>query len=176
MTDVKIPGWRAGRPAGPLSVLGLSIIALTVIIDQATKIIADSSLIYGEAVPFLPFLTLYRVNNTGIAFSMFADASGWLTTLLPVVVSLIVIVFWARTMEGGRLAAIGFALILGGAIGNLIDRIRLGYVIDFLLLHAGNTTLFVFNLADAALTVGPALLLIVFLWPGEQQADGSQAP
>lgn len=171
MRDARISGWRSGRPAGPLSLLGLAIIALTVIIDQATKIIADANLIYGEAVPFLPFLTLYRVNNTGIAFSMLSDSSGWLTTLVPVVVSLIVVVFWARTAEGGRLAAIGFALILGGAVGNLIDRLRLGYVIDFLLLHAGNTTLFVFNLADAALTLGPALLLIVFLWPGDQPAE-----
>ena len=78
---------------------------------------------------------------------------------------------------GGRrpLGAVGYALILGGAIGNLIDRIVHGYVVDFLLLHIGDWTLFVFNLADAALTLGPALLLVVYLWPwragGERPAE-----
>ena len=72
-----------------------------------------------------------------------------------------------RNRDGGRIAAAGFALILGGAVGNLIDRLRFGYVIDFLLLHIGDRTLFVFNLADAALTLGPALLLVVYLWPAK---------
>ena len=77
----------------------------------------------------------------------------------------IVLVFWVSHREGGRLAAAGFALILGGAIGNLIDRLRFGYVIDFLLFHFGDWTLFVFNLADAALTLGPAVLILTYLWP-----------
>jgi signal peptidase II len=84
-----------------------------------------------------------------------------------VAVSAVVIAFWATTHEGGPLATLGFALILGGAIGNLIDRARFGYVVDFLLLHFGDWTLFVFNLADVALTLGPALLLLVYLLPGE---------
>jgi len=166
MTDAAHSGWRAGNPAGPLSGLGLFVVAATVIVDQATKILADTSLAYGEPLPLLPILTLFRVNNPGIAFSMFADSSAWLMTLVPIVVSAVVVGFWVRTHEGGRLAAAGFALILGGAIGNLIDRLRLGHVIDFLLLHIGDRSLFVFNIADVALTIGPALLLIVYLWPG----------
>jgi signal peptidase II len=74
----------------------------------------------------------------------------------------LVVVFWQRSHDGGQLVAIGFALILGGALGNLIDRVRLGYVVDFLLLHLGERTLFVFNLADAALTLGPALLIVAY--------------
>ncbi len=171
MTDVSSSSWRTGKPASPLSGFGLAIIAATVLVDQATKIWADATLGYAEPVPLLPILTLFRVNNTGIAFSLLADSSAWLMTLLPIVVSAIVIVFWARTHEGGRLAAVGFALILGGAVGNFIDRLRFGYVIDFLLLHFGDRTLFVFNLADVALTVGPALLLLVYLWPGSTTPD-----
>ena len=75
------------------------------------------------------------------------------------------LVLWSRARDGGRLAAIGFALIVGGAIGNLIDRLRLGHVVDFLLLHLGDWTLFVFNLADAALTLGPIVLLLVYYRP-----------
>ena len=73
--------------------------------------------------------------------------------------SAIILAFWVGTRDGGKVADIVFALILGGAIGNLIDRIRLGYAIDFLLVHVGERSFFVFNLADAAVTVG--LLLLV---------------
>ena len=152
------------RPPGPLSAFGLGITAAVVVIDQIAKLIVQSRLPEGQAIDVLPILTLLHVHNTGIAFSMLAD-SGFGVILLPLVVTAIVLVFWARNHEGGRLAAAGFALILGGAIGNLIDRLRLGYVTDFLLLHFGDWTLFVFNLADAALTLGPALLLLVYLWP-----------
>ncbi len=154
------------RPPGPLSAFGLGIAASVVIVDQIAKLIVQANLPEGQAIPVLPILTLLNVRNTGIAFSMFAG-SGVGLVLLPLAVTAIVLVFWARNREGGRLAAAGFALILGGAIGNLIDRVRLGYVIDFLLLHFGDWTLFVFNLADAALTIGPAMLLLVYLWPAK---------
>jgi signal peptidase II len=152
------------KPPGPLSLFGLGIAGATVAIDQVAKLIVEARLPEGEAIPLLPILQLFHVRNTGIAFSLFAE-SGVGLVLLPLVVTAIVLVFWFRNRDGGRLAAAAFALILGGAIGNLIDRLRLGYVIDFLLLHFGDWTLFVFNLADAALTLGPALLVLVYLFP-----------
>ena len=114
----------------------------------------------------LPILSLYRVHNTGIAFSFLADFGG-----LPLIaVTVAITVGRARLLadareDGGRWATVGYALIIGGALGNLVDRILHGHVVDFLLLHFGDWTLFVFNLADAALTLGPAILLIVYLWP-----------
>jgi len=159
--------WRAGAPDGPLSFLGLGVVAAVVAADQAAKALAEAKLPFAQAIDVLPFLALYRVHNTGIAFSMFAG-SGVVLTALILAVSAIVIAFWLRSHDGGHVAAIGFALILGGAIGNLIDRLRLGHVVDFLLLHIGTWTLFVFNLADAALTLGPVLLLAVYLWPAAE--------
>jgi signal peptidase II len=156
--------WRDKAPDGPLSVVGLGTIALVVAIDQLAKAIAEAKLPFGQVIDILPILALYRVRNTGIAFSMFAG-SGVVLNALMIAVSAIVIILWLRTHDGGRVAAVGFALIVGGACGNFIDRLRFGHVIDFLLLHIGDWTLFVFNLADAALTLGPVLLLIVFLWP-----------
>ena len=156
--------WRAGRPVGPLSGLGLGVTAAVVAVDQLTKVVAEAKLPLGAAIDIIPVLSLYRVHNTGIAFSMFAG-SGVALIALMIAVSAVVIVLWLRSHDGGQLAAAGFALILGGAIGNLIDRLRFGYVVDFLLLHIGGWTLFVFNLADAALTLGPVLLLIVYMWP-----------
>jgi signal peptidase II len=158
--------WRSGKPAGPLSAFGAALVAAVVVVDQLSKAVAEFRLPPGEAIDLLPILTLYRVNNTGIAFSFLAGLGPSILIGLTIAISAIVIVLWARARDGGLFAAAGFALILGGAIGNLIDRLRLGYVIDFLLLHLGDRTLFVFNLADAALTLGPALLLVVYLWPG----------
>ncbi|MCR4282995.1 MAG: signal peptidase II [Bauldia sp.] len=158
--------WRASKPAGPLSAFGLGTVAAVVVVDQAAKLIAEARLPLGEAIDILPILTLYRVYNTGIAFSMFAD-SGLALVVMTLAISAVVIALWTRNHDGGPIAAAGFALIVGGAVGNLIDRLRFGYVIDFLLLHIGDRTLFVFNLADAALTLGPALLLVVYLWPAK---------
>jgi len=152
------------RPPGPLSLFGLGIAGAVVAIDQIAKLLVEARLPEEETITLLPILQLHYVRNTGIAFSLFAE-SGVGLVLLPLVVTAVVLIFWFRNRDGGRLAAAGFALILGGAIGNLIDRLRLGYVIDFLLLHFGDWTLFVFNLADAALTLGPALLVLVYLRP-----------
>ncbi len=157
--------WLTAKPAGPLSTLGLSVAGLTVIIDQAGKWLAETRLPLGESIDVLPILELYRVHNVGIAFSMFSAAGGLPLIVLTLAITVIVLVFWWRATDGGPLAAVGFALILGGAIGNLIDRVVHGYVIDFLLLHLGDWTLFVFNLADTALTLGPVLLLAVYLLP-----------
>ena len=140
---------------------------VVVAVDQAAKLIAEARLPIGETFDILPILTLYRVHNTGIAFSFFAG-SGLGLIAMTLAVTAIVIGFWVRTYDGGWIAAAGFALILAGAIGNLIDRLRLGYVIDFLLLHIGDRTFFVFNLADAALTLGPALLLLVYFFPAKR--------
>jgi signal peptidase II len=153
------------RPDGPLSVLGLSVVAATVAIDQVAKYAAEASLPIGQPVELLPILDLYRIHNTGIAFSMLSRFGGVPLTLLTVAITIIVLAFWWRTRDGGRLAAVGFALIVGCAVGNLIDRLRFGHVVDFLLLHIGDWTLFVFNLADAGLTLGPILLLVAYVWP-----------
>jgi signal peptidase II len=161
-----LANWRAGKPAGPLSAFGLIVVALVVALDQISKALAETQLAFGEAIEILPILTLYRIHNTGIAFSFLAGLGPGLLIAVTLAVSLVVVVFWVRSNDGGLVAAAGFACILGGAIGNLTDRLRFGYVIDFLLLHVGDRTLFVFNLADAALTLGPALLLVAYLWPG----------
>ena len=158
--------WRAGRPDGPLSAFGATIVIAIIVLDQIAKLVAEARLPIGEAIDLLPILTLYRVHNNGIAFSFLSD-SGVGLVVMTLAITVVVVVSWIRSTDGGRLAAASFAFILGGAIGNLIDRLRLGYVIDFLLLHFGERTLFVFNLADAALTFGPVLLIAVYLWPAK---------
>lgn len=162
MTGTAPADWRTQRPAGPLSALGLLVTIGVVAIDQAAKLWATAALTPGIGIDILPILTLYRVQNTGIAFSLFAG-SGAVLTLFTIAITIGVVVFWMRSEEGGRVATIGYAAILGGAFGNLIDRLRLGHVVDFLLLHFGDRALFIFNPADAALTLGPVLLIVVYL-------------
>ena len=156
---------EARQPDGPLSLIGILVIAATVIADQAAKAAAEAYLPTGQALDVLPILALYRVNNTGIAFSLFRGFGNLGLIGVTLAITVVVLVLWSRAREGGRVAAIGFALIVGGATGNLIDRILRGHVVDFLLLHLGDWVLFVFNLADTALTLGPVLLLYVYAWP-----------
>ncbi|HZP21513.1 MAG TPA: signal peptidase II [Bauldia sp.] len=160
----------ADRPPAPVSPLGIATVLATVAVDQAAKVIAEATLAYAEPVDLLPILTLYRVNNPGIAFSLLAGLGGLGLILMTLAIATAVLFFWWRAEEGGKLAAVGYGLILGGALGNLIDRFTRGEVVDFLLLHFGGWTLFVFNLADAALTVGPVLLVLVYAWPRRREA------
>ena len=164
MTEPAPQDWRGGRPDGPLSPLGLAVIIFVLVVDQTAKLWAVAALDPRQPVDILPILTLFRVENTGIAFSFLAG-SGTMLLVATLAITLGVIVFWLRSEDGGWVAAIGFAAILGGAIGNLADRVRLGHVVDFLLLHFGGWTLFVFNPADVALTLGPILLIAVYLVP-----------
>src|SRR5262249_47153120 len=136
---------RGDAPAGPLSPLGLSTIGLILVLDQLGKEVVEAKLPVGEALPVLPILDLYRVHNTGIAFSLLAGPGGLALVALALVISAGVLIFWCSAREGGRLATVGYGLILGGALGNLLDRLFRGHVVDFLLLHLGSWTLFVFN-------------------------------
>lgn len=160
------------RPDGPLSWLGLAVIAATVLVDQGSKHWAEATLAIGDPVDLLPILTLYRLHNPGIAFSFLAGLGGLPLIVLSLAVMVAVVAFWWTAQDGGRWATAGYALIVGGALGNLIDRLLHGHVVDFLLLHIGDRTLFVFNIADAALTAGPAILIVVYLLAGRKKPAG----
>lgn len=133
---------------------------LAVVIDQAVKYAVEMELPMHLPLDLLPFLALYRTHNTGIAFSMLSDFGS--IGLVVVTVAVVGFVLWiaARTDPAQRLARFGFALIIGGAIGNLIDRVWLGYVVDYILFHLPNWSFAVFNLADAFISVGAALVIL----------------
>src|SRR5688572_21885365 len=116
MTESQV---RSHRPDRPLSLLGLSVIGLTIMIDQISKIIAERMLPFEQAIDLLPILSLYRVYNPGIAFSLLSSFGDLGLILLTLAITIVVLVFWQRAQEGGRLAALGYALIIGGALGNL---------------------------------------------------------
>jgi len=137
--------------------------AIVVLLDQLTK--GYISRRYGEFefTTVLPVLDITRMHNVGAAFSFLADASGWqrwLFIALAVGVSIAIVVWLFRMPRSKVLLAAGLSLVLGGAIGNVIDRIRLGYVVDFIHFHWDRAYFPAFNVADSAITVGAAFLLL----------------
>ena len=139
----------------------LVISAVVVVLDLATKAWVSAAFQYGESRAILPFFNLVLVHNAGAAFSFLAGAGGWqrwFFTVVTVVISVVIVVMLRRDHEN-RLLASALALVLGGAIGNLHDRVRFGYVVDFVQLHAGGYSFPAFNVADSAITVGVALLI-----------------
>lgn len=136
--------------------------AAIVIVDQLTKWIVLERFAPGEGLEVTGFLNLVLVFNKGAAFSLLAQAPGWQTPLLigfALVAAVVVSVFLLRT-EGSRMLRAGLALILGGALGNVIDRLRFGHVVDFVDLHAMGMHWPAFNVADSAITLGAALLIL----------------
>lgn len=137
--------------------------AMVLILDQCSKLVADSLLQFNQPVVLLPFLALNKVYNSGAAFSFLSDASGWQRWFfvgLTLLVSLVLVVWLRRLPAGQPRLALALSLVLGGALGNLIDRVMYGYVIDFIDLYYGTWHWPVFNLADSAITLGAALLVL----------------
>lgn len=157
---------------GALAWLWLSV--LVIVLDQLSKFWVLTTLAPGQKVAVIPdFFYWTLAFNTGAAFSFLADSGGWqrwLFTALALAISAVLLVWLKRTRLGDWRTALPLALVLGGALGNVIDRIRLGHVTDFILVYFGDWAYPAFNVADSAVCVG-AVLLIVFsvLTPNESR-------
>jgi signal peptidase II len=150
---------------------------LVVLADQVSKYYIAQNFGEFEHTSVLPVLDITRMHNVGAAFSFLASASGWQRWVfigLALVVSLGIIVWLLRLKERAHgLLACGLALVLGGALGNVIDRIRLGHVIDFIHFHWDRAYFPAFNVADSAITVGAACLLLDALFEGKRKPDAN---
>jgi signal peptidase II len=148
---------------------GLS--AVVILLDQATKFLVFRVLMDMEAeVAILPVFSLVKRYNTGISFSILATdhAIGpWVFALLAMVIAVGLLVWLSQTAE--QLPAVGLAFVVGGAIGNVIDRVREGAVLDFLLFHWHELAFPAFNLADSAITIGVALLIYDGVFGGRKR-------
>lgn len=146
-------------PFARTPVLAASVVA-AIAADQAVKYAVERYLPFQEPVHVVPSLALYRTYNDGIAFSMLSGLTDFALVVLALAVTGFVIHLWRKTPAERLFAHPGFALILGGAIGNLIDRSVHGYVIDYFLFYVGNWSFAVFNLADAFISVGAAFVVL----------------
>lgn len=143
-----------------LMLFNLLTVVVAVVLDQVIKAVVVATMPLGSAIEILPFLALFHARNTGIAFSMFAGLGDVGLSLLAAAVLVVVLFMWWKTPADRRLTHFGLAVIVGGAIGNLIDRTRLGYVVDYVYFHTPAFDFAVFNLADAFITVGAAIILL----------------
>ena len=153
---------RRGGAAGFKLLHWLALALVLVLADQITKVLIAGLYELGEGTPITSFFNIVRVHNTGAAFSFLADAGGWqrwLFTGLSAGAS-IFIIYLLYSHAGQRLFCFALTCVLGGAVGNLIDRVVYGYVIDFLDFYAAGWHFPAFNVADSAITMGAACLIL----------------
>lgn len=156
----------------------LWITVLFLVLDQVTKQWVMASMELYQSIPIMPFFNLTYVHNPGAAFSFLADAGGWqryFFTILAIVVSIVLVVWLAKTPKTDKRISVAFCLILGGAIGNVVDRMLFGYVIDFLDFYYQSYHWPAFNIADSAIFVGAGLLILdAFLTPSDKTNKSSE--
>lgn len=152
---------------------------LVIALDLGTKALASAMLTYANPVPVMPLFNLTLLHNTGAAFSMLADAAGWqrwFFVALAVVVS-VLLVCWMKSLKAHETwTAIAIALILGGALGNVYDRVVHGYVVDFLHFYWQDYHFPAFNLADTAITLGAGMMILdMFRKPSDASGRSSDS-
>lgn len=152
----------------------LSLSLIIIVLDQVTKFYASQELVLYQAVHIIPGFNLTLMHNTGAAFSFLSQAGGWQRWFFIVIASVIsiAILIWMYGLPASRrwlLAALAF--VLGGALGNLWDRINLGYVVDFIEVYYKDMYWPAFNIADSAITIGAIMLVIDAIWFNDTEID-----
>ncbi len=146
---------------------------LVIALDQFTKVLAETMLTYGDPIAVAPFFNLMLSHNPGAAFSFLSNAGGWqrwFFVVLALAVVAVITIWMYRLPPTQRWIAAALALVVGGALGNVVDRVVYGHVIDFLDVYVGHWHWPTFNVADSAITVGVAVLIIDGLFGNGQTA------
>jgi signal peptidase II len=149
--------------------------AAVMLADQITKQLIVRQLGWFDVLPVMPHLNLVHMRNTGAAFSMFSAAPAVFFILLGTGVSIGILWWLRKNPQGQRLVAVALALILGGALGNVIDRAARGHVVDFIDVYWGKWHFAAFNLADSAITLGAALLMLDMLLDARRAKSAAAA-
>ncbi|AZN69900.1 signal peptidase II [Georhizobium profundi] len=159
----------------PLPALGL--LALLIAADQAIKLWVEAALPLQQPIELLPMLALFRTYNEGIAFSFLAGQSEWTLVAVTTLIVCFVVYLWRSTAPDRFFAHLGYALIVGGAIGNLIDRAAYGHVVDYILVYTETWSFAVFNLADSFITVGAVSIVLdeILAWRQGRTTPKDQA-
>lgn len=153
----------------PVPIVAFVIIAL--LIDQLIKIAVEAYLPLQQAVHVIPHLALYRTYNLGVAFSMLDHLDGWFIVTMRLCIVAFVIWMWRRTPKDKFFAHTGFAFIIAGAFGNLLDRFIYGHVIDYILFYTETWSFAVFNIADSFITIGAGCVIVDEILSSRKKAD-----
>ena len=133
-------------------------ILIAVVLDQVIKYWVELELPFQQAVPVVPHLALYRTWNEGVAFSFLSNMNGWVLIGMRLLIVVFILWWWKNAGKAAALMHLGFAMIVAGAIGNIIDRFIYGHVVDYVLFHTETWSFAVFNLADSLITVGAVVV------------------
>jgi signal peptidase II len=144
--------------------------------DQFIKRLVVDNMQLHERIDLIPMLSLYHTRNTGIAFSFLSGFNDSMMVVFTAAVMIFIGWLALRTEPHQSIARVGFAFILGGALGNIIDRSTLGYVVDYILFHTGTWSFAVFNLADAFISVGAALVILQEVADWRRGGGNSETP
>lgn len=150
------------------------LVGVLIAIDQVSKWFASNNLPFHQAVDVIPYFSLYLTHNKGIAFSLLEGLGNAGLISMTLLITIFMIYLWRRVPSHQQLASLGFALVISGAIGNLIDRATAGYVIDFFLFHTSNWAFAVFNIADSFITLGAIAIIteeLAILRPKSQNSN-----
>ncbi len=153
----------------------LIISVVVIVLDQLTKHSASQELVLYHAIPVFPGFNLTLMHNTGAAFSFLSQAGGWqrwFFITLAIVISIAILIWMHSVPANKRWLPAALAFVLGGAIGNLIDRINHGYVVDFIEVYYKNYYWPAFNIADSAITIGAIMLIIDAIWLSSDRKEG----
>jgi len=148
--------------------------AVAWVLDRATKAFVNSTLMLGQEVPILPIFSWVRLHNEGAAFSFLDDASGWqrwVFVALAIGFSAYLVTEIRKLPSNERLLGWAYGFVLGGALGNMWDRLMHGYVVDFALAHYGNHYFPAFNVADSAISIGATLWILAMLRDSRANRD-----
>jgi signal peptidase II len=133
-------------------------ILVAVVLDQVLKYLVEVRLPFQQAVPVIPHLALYRTWNEGVAFSFLSGMSGWAIIGMRLLIVIFIVWWWSKAKQAAGLMHLGFAMIVAGAIGNIVDRFIYGHVVDYVLFHTEAWSFAVFNLADSLITMGAVVV------------------
>lgn len=149
----------------------VAFVVIAVVIDAVIKYAVEAWLPLHRTYDVLPFLGLFKTYNPGIAFSLLSDTNGWALVGMRLVIVAVVIWLWRKTAPGQTFALLGFALVVSGALGNIIDHFLYGHVVDYIRFHVGGWTFPIFNLADSYITVGAVMIFVQeFLLKGPEKS------
>ena len=133
-------------------------ILIAVVLDQVIKYWVEIALPFQQAVPVVPFLSFYRTWNEGVAFSFLSGMSGWAIIGMRLLIVVFILWWWRNAAQAAALMHLGFAMIVAGAVGNIVDRFIYGHVVDYVLFHTETWSFAVFNLADSLITMGAVVV------------------
>ncbi|MEP3198643.1 MAG: signal peptidase II [Lentilitoribacter sp.] len=155
-------------------IIGAMIISLSVILDQISKLLVELHLPFGEFVAVFPSFAMYRTWNEGVAFSFLAGHGSTALVILAILVVGVVIWLWKSSPKERVWLSAGYAMIIGGAIGNIIDRGLYGHVVDFIMIYYQNWSFAIFNIADCFITIGVILIILDEVWVAYKAKNTTQ--